>query len=69
MFTLPGLEKQPLTRVLPQETFIQPKPGTADWLSVTEEMKQNYENGMGILRQKVNERRLDLTPNFAAFDL
>ncbi|VDP36376.1 unnamed protein product [Schistosoma mattheei] len=68
VFTLPGLEKQPLTRVLPQETFVQPKPGTADWLSVTEEMKQNYENGMGVLRQKVNERRLDLTPDFAAFD-
>uniref|UniRef100_A0A5K4FDT6 EF-hand domain-containing protein n=1 Tax=Schistosoma mansoni TaxID=6183 RepID=A0A5K4FDT6_SCHMA len=68
VFTLPELEKQPLTRVLPQETFIQPKPGTADWSSATEEMKQNYENGMRILRQKVNERRLELTPDFAAFD-
>ncbi|CAH8628723.1 unnamed protein product [Heterobilharzia americana] len=35
VFTIPELEKQPLTRVLPQETFIQPKPGTADWSTAT----------------------------------
>ncbi|KAH8865735.1 EF Hand type [Schistosoma japonicum] len=68
VFTLPGLEKQPLTRVLPQELFIQPKRGTANWLTATEEMRQNYENAMTALRQKVNERQLVLTPDFVAFD-
>ncbi|CAH8590233.1 unnamed protein product [Schistosoma turkestanicum] len=68
VYTLPELEKQPLTRVPPQETFIQPKPGTIDWSTATEEMKQNYENAMAILRRRVNERRLVLTPDFAAFD-
>ncbi|KAK4476031.1 hypothetical protein MN116_001261 [Schistosoma mekongi] len=68
VFTLPGLEKQPLTRVLPQELFIQPKPGTANWLTATEEMKQNYENAMTALRRKVYERRLVLTQDFLAFD-
>ncbi|TNN07355.1 EF Hand type protein [Schistosoma japonicum] len=58
VFTLPGLEKQPLTRVLPQELFIQPKRGTANWLTATEEMRQNYENAYDCLKTK----------NFVAFD-
>ncbi|VDQ11565.1 unnamed protein product [Trichobilharzia regenti] len=68
VFTIPELEKQPLTRVLPQETFIQPKPGTADWSTATEEMIKNYESGMAAIRRKANERRMLLLPDFAAFD-
>ncbi|CAH8654694.1 unnamed protein product [Heterobilharzia americana] len=68
VFTIPELEKQPLTRVLPQETFIQPKPGTADWSTATAEMIQNYESGMAVIRRKVNERRMLLLPDFTAFD-
>ncbi|CAH8876217.1 unnamed protein product [Trichobilharzia szidati] len=68
VFTIPELEKQPLTRVLPQETFIQPKPGTADWSTATDEMIKNYESGMAAIRRKANERRMLLLPDFAAFD-
>ncbi|KAF7232407.1 hypothetical protein EG68_10407 [Paragonimus skrjabini miyazakii] len=68
VFTLPKLEKQPLTRVLPQETYKQPKPGTVDWSTASEEMQENYENSMSILRRKIQERRMLLLPDFLAFD-
>ncbi|KAA3674765.1 uncharacterized protein DEA37_0006198 [Paragonimus westermani] len=68
VFTLPDLEKQPLTRVLPQETYKQPKPGTVDWSNASEEMRENYENSMSILRRKIHERRMILLPDFLAFD-
>ncbi|CAH8602990.1 unnamed protein product [Dicrocoelium dendriticum] len=68
VFTLPQLEKHPLVRVMPQETFVQPKPGTADWSSATEEMLEHYESSMATLRRKVQERRMLLLPDFVAFD-
>ncbi|GAA57475.1 folliculin [Clonorchis sinensis] len=68
VFTIPELEKQPLTRVLPQETFVQPKPGTADWSTATTEMRENYEDSMSKLRRKIHERRMLLLPDFLAFD-
>lgn len=68
VFTLPQLEKHPLVRVMPQETFVQPKPGTADWSSATAEMRENYETSMATLRRKVQERRMLLLPDFVAFD-
>nr|VZI49794.1 unnamed protein product [Spirometra erinaceieuropaei] len=68
VFTLPELEKRPLVRVPPQETFLVPKPGMGDWSSATEEMRENYEHGMRALRRCVLERSLQLKPEFLAFD-
>ncbi|VDP90274.1 unnamed protein product [Echinostoma caproni] len=62
------LETKPLVRVLPQETFVQPKPGTADWSTVPDEMREHYERSMAILRRKILERRMLLLPDFEAFD-
>lgn len=57
-----------MVRVLPQETFLQPKPGTADWSSVSDEIRENYERSMATLRRKILERRMLLLPDFEAFD-
>ncbi|CAL8102508.1 unnamed protein product [Calicophoron daubneyi] len=68
VFTLPELEKQPLTRVMPLETYVQPRPGTADWESATVEMKDIFEKSMSKLRRIILERRMLLLPDFLAFD-
>ncbi|THD24804.1 hypothetical protein D915_004430 [Fasciola hepatica] len=68
VFTLPALEMKPMVRVLPQETYLQPKPGTVDWNTVSDEIRENYEHSMATLRRKILERRMLLLPDFEAFD-
>uniref|UniRef100_A0A5K3FLZ7 EF-hand domain-containing protein n=1 Tax=Mesocestoides corti TaxID=53468 RepID=A0A5K3FLZ7_MESCO len=68
VFTAPEIEQNPLCQVVPSATFVAPKPGTGDWDSATEEMKDRCGCAMRHLRRNITERRVDMKPEFQAFD-
>lgn len=68
VFTIPEIEKKPLLRVPPSDIFLVPKPGTGDWGCATDEMKDRCQRGMQHVRRNVMEHRIDLKPEFKAFD-
>ena len=45
-----------------------PKPGTMDWQNASEEHMAEVERIMQRLRQRANQRRVLLKPNFQDFD-
>ena len=51
----------------PTSVYLTPKPGTGDWESATEEMKDRCERAMEHLRRNIVERRIDMKPEFKAF--
>lgn len=61
------IEQNPLLRVQPTSVYLTPKPGTGDWESATEEMKDRCERAMEHLRRNIVERRIDMKPEFKAF--
>ncbi|EUB61491.1 hypothetical protein EGR_03555 [Echinococcus granulosus] len=67
VFTLPEIEQNPRCRVLPLSVHVVPKPGTGNWDSATDEMKDRYECAMQNLRRSLLERRVDMKPEFKAF--
>eukprot|EP00108_Taenia_solium_P009634 TsM_000896800 transcript=TsM_000896800 gene=TsM_000896800 len=67
VFTLSEIEQNPRLRVLPLSVHVVPKPGTGDWDSATDEMKDRYECAMQNLRRNILERRVDMKPEFKAF--
>ncbi|VDM30362.1 unnamed protein product, partial [Hydatigera taeniaeformis] len=67
VFTLPEIEQNPRLRVSPLSVHVVPTPGTGDWDSATDEMKERYECAMQNLRRNILERRVDMKPMFKAF--
>lgn len=68
VFTETGLEKQPNLTVLPQEAYVTPKPGTMDWSQASDDLRRVCEETLQRMRQKVQERRMLVRPDFQAFD-
>ncbi|KAK7111168.1 uncharacterized protein [Littorina saxatilis] len=68
VFTQPGLEKEPMAAVPPQEIFRVPKPGTIDWNEADEGHRELYEATMDRIRARVDQRRILLKPVFQDFD-
>ncbi|XP_064635375.1 uncharacterized protein LOC135492703 isoform X2 [Lineus longissimus] len=68
VFTQSNLEKTPTHRVVPQETFLVPKPGTVDFNNASDDHRTVYDNAMNRLTKRVNQRRVLLKPVFQDFD-
>ena len=68
VFTQPNLEKDPLTRVPPQEIFRVPKPGTVNWTNASDDHLSLYNATMDRLRQRTEQRRVLAKPVFQDFD-
>ncbi len=68
VFTIPEIEQHPRCQVQPSSIFVIPKPGTGDWSQATDEMRDRCERGMQHIRRNTMERRIDLKPEFMAFD-
>ncbi|XP_053393487.1 uncharacterized protein LOC123564874 [Mercenaria mercenaria] len=68
VFTQPNLEKDPETRVPPQEIFRVPKPGTVNWENASEDHMSLYNATMDRLRQRTEQRRVLAKPVFQDFD-
>lgn len=68
VFTETEMEKNPTVRILPDQAFVVPPPGTVDWGDAADDHVKVYEGAMGRLRQKVAQRRMLVKPTFQAFD-
>jgi len=69
VFTQPELEKDPLKKVPPLETFVLPKEGAnIGWEHSSDNVKQWFEEAMVRMRSRAMQRRLLAKPVFQDFD-
>lgn len=68
VFTQEKLELTPTAKVLHQELFRVPKPGTIDWNNASKDHMDLYKAAMERIRHRVENRRILCHPVFHDFD-